>query len=234
MPLSPKVRSFLRNLFLSRRVEVDPDQEVHSQFELLMEENIRAGLPQKEAQRAARIALGGIEQVKEQVREKRIGNGVRSLISDCRLGLRQLRNNPGFTAVAVLTLALGIGADAAIFSVIDSVLLRPLPNRNPAGLVMVWESNSQQHNSHNVVSPPDFLAWQSRNSVFAGMAAIIDEHDNLTGNGVPQEVLVQLVSANFFSVLGVNPILGSGFSVENGQPGQDRIVVLSYGFWKER
>ncbi len=94
MPLLVKARSFLRNLFSTRRVDVDLDQEVHAHLELLTEENIRAGMPPKEAQRAARIELGGIEQVKEQVREERIGNWLHSVISDCRYGIRQLRKNP--------------------------------------------------------------------------------------------------------------------------------------------
>src|SRR5712692_11462235 len=106
MPLLVKVRSLVRNLFLSRRVELDLDQEVRAHLELLIAENIRAGMPPHEAQRAARLELGGIEQVKEQVRQKRTGNWLPSVISDCRYGLRQLRRNPGFTAVAVLTLAL--------------------------------------------------------------------------------------------------------------------------------
>src|SRR6266702_876967 len=106
MPTFLKVRSFLRNLFSIRRVEVDLDEEVRSHLELLTEENIRAGMSPKEAQRAARIEVGGIEQVKEQVREERIGNWLRSVISDCRYGLRQLRKNPGFTAVAALALGL--------------------------------------------------------------------------------------------------------------------------------
>jgi len=100
--------------------------------------------------------------------------------------------------------------------------------------VIVWENSSQQLNPHNVVSPPDFLDWQTRNTVFSEMAALFDQRANLTGNGVPQEVVVQDVSANFFSVLGVNPILGPGFTPENGKPGHDDVVVLSYGFWKER
>jgi len=106
MPTFLKVRSFLRNLFSVRRVEVDLDEEVRSHLELLTEENIRAGMSPKEAQRAARIELGGIEQVKEQVREERIGNWLHSVMSDCRFGVRQLRRSPGFTAVAILTLAL--------------------------------------------------------------------------------------------------------------------------------
>src|SRR5580693_726814 len=103
MPFFVKLRSLLRNLFLSRRVEVDLDQEVHSHLELLTEENIRAGMPLKEAQRRARVELGGLEQVKEQVREQRMGNWLRSVMSDCRYGARQSRKNLGFTFVAVLT-----------------------------------------------------------------------------------------------------------------------------------
>lgn len=210
------------------------DEELRSHFENQVEKNLKTGMTRGEALRRARLDFGGHEQLKEECRDARGVNVIETLLQDVRYALRMLRNSPGFAAVSILTLALGIGANTAIFSAIDSVLLRPLPYKDPAGLVMVWENNSQHPNPHNTVSPPDFLDWQSRNSVFAEMAAIFDQHANLTGNGLPQEVVLQDVSANFFSVLGVNPVLGPGFTAENGQKGHDDVVILSYGFWKER
>ncbi len=224
----------LRALFRRGAMEAEMDEELRSHFENQVEKLVASGMPREEAVRRARLAFGGYEQLKEECRDARGVSFVETTIQDLRYALRMLRNSPGFTAVAILTLALGIGANTAIFSVIDSVLLRPLPYKDPAGLVMVWENNSQHPNPHNTVSPPDFLDWQSRNSVFAEMSALFDQRANLTGNGVPQEVVVQDVSVNFFSVLGVNPILGPGFTTENGKKGHDNVVVLSYGFWKKR
>src|SRR5580704_11727999 len=224
----------LRAVFRRGAMEAEMDEELRSHFENHVEKLVASGIPREEAVRRARIEFGGYEQLKEECRDARGVSLVETIVQDMRYAMRMLRNNPGFTAVAILTLALGIGANTAIFSVIDSALLRPLPYNDPAGLVMVWENSSQHVNPHNVVSPPDFLDWQTRNTAFAEMAALFDQRANLTGNGTPQEVVVQDVSANFFSVLGVNPILGPGFTAENGKPGHDNVVVLSYGFWKER
>src|SRR5258708_3643056 len=126
MPLLVKARSFLRNLFLSRRVEADLDQEVHSHLEMLIAENIRAGMPPREAQRAARIELGGVEQVKEQVRDSRTGAFLDSLLQDLRFALRQLRRSPGFALTAVLILALGIAANVIVFGVLQALDLQQL------------------------------------------------------------------------------------------------------------
>jgi len=224
----------LRALFRRGAMEAEMDEELRSHFENQVEKFVASGLPREEALRRARLEFGGHEQLKGECRDARGVSVIETLLQDLRYALRMLRNNPGFAAVAILTLALGIGANTAIFSVIDSVLLRPLPYQDPAGLVMVWENNSQHPNPHNTVSPPDFLDWQSRNSAFAEMSAIFDQHANLTGNGLPQEVVLEDVSANFFSVLGVNPILGPGFTSENGRAGHDKVVIISYGFWKER
>lgn len=146
MPFFVRVRSLLRNLFLSRRVDKDLDEEVHAHLEMLKDESVRADMPPKEAERSARIELGGIEQVKEQVRDERIGSWLHSVLSDYRFGLRQLRKNPGFTAIAILTLALGIGFSTTVFSIFYNGVLYPFPYRD-AGRLTVIGIVDTQHNS---------------------------------------------------------------------------------------
>src|SRR5438034_8846334 len=224
----------LRSLFQRAQADLELDDELQDHLERKTEEYVAQGMTQEEARRRARLELGGIEQTKEKCRDARRVNWIQDFVQGLRFGLRLLQKSPGFTAVAILTLALGIGANTAVFSVINSVLLGPLPYHVPGGLVMVWESNSQHPNPHNTVSPPNFFDWQSRSTVFSSMAYIADVRNNLTGNGEPEEVVVQAVSANFFSLLGVNPILGPGFTTENGKAGHDNVVILDYGLWKER
>src|SRR5205085_10621631 len=152
MPLVAKARSFLRNLFFTQRVDEDLDQEVRSHLQLLTEENVRAGMPRKEAERAARMELGGAEQVKEQVRERRLGNGLHAVMVDCRFGWRQLRKNPGFTLTVVLTLALSVGANTAIFSLVNALLLKSLPYSHPGRMGAIYtriigsETSDKYHN----------------------------------------------------------------------------------------
>jgi putative ABC transport system permease protein len=216
------------------RLDQDLDEELRAHLEMRAADNVAAGMSPEQARHEAQKRFGNTTLLKEDTREVDIVGWLDEAARDFRHALRMLLRNPGFTVVAVLTLALGIGANTAIFSVINSVLLHPLPYHDPDNLVMVWESNSQHRNPHNTVSPPNFLDWQSRNTVFSSMAFIFDERGNFTGNGDPQEVVVQDVSANFFSLLGVDPFIGPGFAPENGQPGHANVVILSYGLWKER
>ncbi len=154
-----------------------------------------------------------------------------TLWQDVRYGIRTLVKTPAFTAVAVLTLALAIGANTAIFSVVNRVLLTRLPYKQPDRLVMVWEQNPHRKFDRNVVSPANFLDWQDQNSVFERMAAVYDGHITLTGNGEPEQVPIQAVSPGLFSLLGIDPSLGRTFTAEDGQQGHDNIVILSYGLW---
>src|SRR5579864_2603153 len=231
MPLVPKVRSFLRNLFSRRRVEVDLDQEVNSHLGLLVEENIRAGMSPGEAQRAARIELGGIEQVKEQVREQGLGNWLHSVVSDCRYGVRQLRKNPGSTAVMVFTLALAIGAATAIFSVVYGVLLRPLPYTDANRIMAVFEVTSK--GAWSRLADPNFDDFRDQNRSFRAIAKYNDSTASVSGAAQPTRATVASVSPGFLRVFGVQPILGRDFTASDAKKGAAPVVLASYGYWRE-
>jgi putative ABC transport system permease protein len=231
MPLFVKARSFLRNLFLSRGVEAELDQEVHSHLELLITENTRAGMPLKEAERAARLELGGIEQVKEDVREQQMGNWLRSVFSDCRYGLRQLRKNPGATAVMVFTLALAIGAATAIFSVVYGVLLRPLPYPDASRIMAVFEVSSKGHRTH--LADPNFDDFRDQNRSFQAMAKYYDNIASVSGTSQPTRTTVAAVSPDFLKVFGIQPILGRDFSASDAKKGAGPTVLVSYGYWSQ-
>ncbi len=157
------------------------------------------------------------------------------LIQDFRFAIRMLLKNPGFTAVAVLTLALGIGANTAIFSVVSSVLLRPLPFKDPDRLVTVWERSVKKGYEMNHAGVATFQDWKAQSTVFESMAAFgIDEGLSLTGDYEPERVNAVPVSANLFDVLGVNPTVGRAFRAEEETPGRDQVLILSHGLWQRR
>lgn len=223
-----------RSLFRRRAADGELDSEFRFHLERQIAANISAGMTPGDARRAALGEFGGVEALKEECRDMRKINWLQDVAQDLRYGLRVLRKSPGFTAVALLTLALGIGANTAIFSVVDALLLKPLPYRDAGRLVMVWEHHSPSGDEHNVASPPDFLDWQAQNQAFASMAYFGDGRVNLTGGSEPQVVTVQYTSANFFDVFGVKTLLGHGFVPANATAGNDHVVVLSFGLWKER
>jgi putative ABC transport system permease protein len=231
MPLFMKARSFLRNLFLSRRVDADLDQEVHAHLRMLTEENIRAGMPAEEARRAARLELGGVEQVKERVREERLGTWLHSVLTDCRYGLRQLRKSPGATAVMVFTLALGIGATTAIFSVVYGVLVRPLPYTDASRIMAVFEVNSKGGWSH--LADPNFDDFRDQNRSFQAIAKYNYYVVSVSGASQPSRTTVANVSPDFFKVFGIQPILGRDFSASDAKKGAGHTVLVSYGYWKQ-
>ncbi len=159
---------------------------------------------------------------------------MQSFWQDLRYGARMLLKNPGFTLIAIVTLSLGIGANTAIFSVINSVLLSALPYPQPEQLAMVWCDNRRQGIPDDITSYPNFVDWRDRNKTFQGMAGVTDDTYNLTGAGEPEEIRGATVSINFFQLIGVNPMLGRVFTAEEEQPGRNRVVVLSHSLWRRR
>jgi putative ABC transport system permease protein len=157
-----------------------------------------------------------------------------TLFKDIRYGIRGLLKRPGFTVIALITLALGIGANTAIFSVVNAVLLRPLPFQKPEELVIVWEDLAFAGFPHNTPAPANYVDWKTQNQSFVDMAASRETSFNLTGDGEPERVSAYAVSANFFPLLGVQPLLGRSFVPEEDQPGGSKAVVLSYGLWQSR
>jgi putative ABC transport system permease protein len=230
-----RIRRGLVNLLWKNRVDRDLDEELNSYLDQLTDEKIATGLSQQEARRASRIELGGLEPVKEQVREVSAGAGIEQLWKDALFGLRILRKNPAFTTIAVATLALGIGANTAIFSLVNAALLRPLPYRDSGRLILLWERpRGAPPGATNVVSSGSYLDWRARNHSFAEMAAVSDRNVNLSGAAEPEQVHAAELSANFFDLLGVRPVLGRAFVAGDDEWGHDRVAILSYGLWRRR
>jgi predicted permease len=157
-----------------------------------------------------------------------------ALWQDLRFGARILSKQPMFTLIAVLTLSLGIGANTAIFSVVNAVLLRPLPYAQPERLVMIWETAVSVNNRQNPVAPGNFNYWREQSRSFADMAAYVSEPLNLIGGGEPEKVTATLCSDNLLRVLGVPPLMGAGFAPGQTKPGEVAGVVISYGLWQRR
>ncbi len=155
------------------------------------------------------------------------------LSQDVRYGVRMLIKNPAFTAIAVLALALGIGANSAIFSVVNTLLLRPLPYKNPGQLVVIWENATHLGFPKNTPSPANFLDWQKQATLFQGMAAFAEHSFNLTGVGEPERLDGRRVSANLFDLLGVKPIIGRTFVPDEDKPGT-KVALLNETLWKRR
>ncbi|HXQ97421.1 MAG TPA: ABC transporter permease [Candidatus Limnocylindrales bacterium] len=227
-------RTWLRIKALAKRKQHDRDLEEELQFHLAKREEkfAASGSGVREAHYAARRSIGNANSVREVTREMWTFNWLEDFWQDLRYGARMLRKNPGFTATAILTLALGIGANTAIFSVVNAVLLRPLPYRDSARLY--WISDFVPQFNGTLVGSSDFLAWREQNTVFEEMAAYNDSANNLTGDGDPERAAVSGITANFFPLLGVTPAIGRDFVDEEDRAGGPPVAILGHHLWELR
>ena len=219
--------SRIASLFRPRGLDRDLDEELRSHIAFAIEENLALGMSRKEARRNALRSFGGLTQTRERYRQQRGLPMLEQFFTDLRFGFRQLRKSPGFALTAILTLALGVGANTAIFTLIDSILLRPLPFPNQDRLVTLTADG---------FFPKGWIrALQQNSQSFSSLAAYgSNVESNLTQNGASERVFGTRATVNFFDTLGIHPALGQFFSPENAIEGQDQVVILSYGYWQTR
>src|SRR5262245_4924275 len=234
MPLLPSLSSLWRNLFHKARKDQELTEEIDAYLEMLVEQKIKEGLDQAEARRAALIELGGREQVKEKVREVSAGHLLESLWQDLRYALRMMRRNPGYSAVAALTLAIVIGANTAIFSLIDAVLLKMLPVKNPEQLVLLKHADNR--GTFNQFHYGAYKQFRDQNQAFSGLLAYYPLRLTVSvDDSAEPAVAGQLVSGNYYSVLGVNAALGRTILQDDDRaPGESPVCVISHNYWQRR
>ena len=226
-------RDRLRALRQRDDVINDIDREMRAHVELQTEENIKAGMSPDVARERALRSFGNVNRAVDEAYDVKGGGVFETLWQDVRYGARMLTKHKAFTAVAVITLALGIGANTAIFSVVNELLLRPLPYRDAERIVMLWEV-SPEGRRQNTTSRANFRAWRSQNSSFEHMAAFSDQRFNLTDTGEPEELSAQMATPELFRILGVDPLLGRALLPDDDGPGKAPVAVLSYPLWQRR
>ena len=217
-----------------KRMIENLDQDIRDHIEQETQDNIDRGMSPEEARYAALRKFGNVTRVKEETWEVWSLGSLEQLWQDVRYGLRMVAKSPGFTAVAVLTLALGIGGNTAIFSAVYAVLLKPLPFKDPGRLVFVEKKNPPRGWVRNPISPVEILAWRGESGAFEDLAAYTQTSCVLTGRGEPEEDPCERVSGNLFPVLGVSPFLGRTFSADEDRAEGPRAAILSYGLWRRR
>lgn len=227
------LRDRLRALRQRETVIGDIDREMRLHLEMQVEENIKRGMSPEEAREKAMRSFGNVNRAVDAAYDVKGGGLFETLAQDIRYGVRILAKHKAFTSVAVVTLALGIGANTAIFSVVNELLLRPLPYRDAERIAMLWEVTPEGRRQ-NTTSRANFRAWRNQSTSYEYLAAFSDQRFNLTGDGEPEELSIQLASTDFFKVLGVDPILGRTFLPDDEPIGKPPVAVLSYGLWQRR
>jgi putative ABC transport system permease protein len=225
----------LANFFHTNRRERDLSAEMESHLQIHIEDNLRSGMSPQEARRQAHLKLGGLEQTKQNYRDRRGLPFLETLLRDLRFGARVLRKNPGFTFVVVFTLALGIGANTAIFSVLESQLWRPLPFPDSERLVDAHTVLRENHRQWDVLSYNVYQAWRQQNHSFTNLGAYdYPNGRNLTAGGTSERVQVMPITSTLYDTLQVPPERGRGFAAEEESPGRDHVVILSHSLWQSR
>src|SRR5579859_702643 len=226
-----RARAFLRR----KSVETELDDELRFHLERQVEKYMQSGLSREEAKRRAQVEFGGVERAKEECRDARGVHFVDGLMQDLRYGLRMLRKNPGFTAMAMLTLALGIGTSTAAFSILESQLWHPLAFPNSERLMDVHVALRQNVKRWDPLSSGVLNAWRQQSRSFTNLAAYIyPSYRNFTANGTSERVIVMAVTSNFLDTLGVPPAQGRGFLFEEETSGRDHVAIISHLLWQER
>jgi putative ABC transport system permease protein len=224
----------VRGLFRREAVLADIEKEMRSHLEMETETNIERGMTPEEARVAAMRSFGNLGWVRDLAYEVRGGGMLEALWQDLRYGVRMLVKRPGFTLIAVLTLALGIGANTAIFSVVNALLLRQLPYTEPDRLVQVWETDVNRGENAMTASYPNFTDWRDQNNVFEHIAAYSDQGFILTGTADPEQIQGAIVSPSFFPMLGIKPIVGRVFQPEEDHPNKIFSAVIGERLWQRR
>ena len=225
--------SRIRALFRRRALEEGLDEEIHFHIEQQTEKNLRGGMSADEARRQALVRFGGLEGTRERTRDEIRPPLLQDLLRDLRHGSRMLLHAPGFTAAAVVTLALGVGATSAIFSVVRTVMLEPLPYVDPERIVTVWETN-RGGTQRNVIAPANYVAWRERARSLEHLGMVGPTGLALMIDGQPMNVSGLTVSADVFRALGVQPALGRAYTVEEDFGGSSQVIVLGHEFWQRR
>jgi putative ABC transport system permease protein len=223
----------LAGTFRRDRAEREISEEIESHLRLHIDDLVASGESPESARRQALLRLGGVEQVRERWRERRGLPVLGNLCRDLLFGARMLWRDPGYTSVAALTLALGIGANSAVFGIVDAVLLRPLPYPASERLVLVWATSEKRGTTEDVVSYPGFEDWKARSLSFDGLAAMTTRGMTLSGGDAAELVPALQATPDLFEVLGVRPALGRTFRPEESEPGASRVALLSDGVWKD-
>ena len=221
-------------MFRRKRKLEDFSAEIEAHIQLEIERLQEQGLSEEDARAAARRAFGNISQAQEYFYESGRCLWWDHLFQDVRFGLRMLARSPGFTVVAVLTLALAIGANTVIFSAVYCVLLKPLPFKNAERLLFIAKKNSPRGWDRNPISPAEILAWRDQSGAFEDLAAYTQSHCVLTGTGEAEEDPCEVISSNLFPLLGVTPIRGRALSADEDKPEGQRVAILSYALWQRR